>query len=145
MKFAVIYVIFCCNFIHIVECQCKNCYAFIEIAKIEYSLIKEAFICSQIFIAWLTNGFCLWAAWGHATYWVWGYVGSLIYHYYCHFWMLIPPISTILHHVIYNNLSYNSILQWFMLLCKNIIYSPLFLINWWLCMILSMIVLINQL
>ena len=72
-------------------------------------------------------------------------IRPLICHYYYHLWTLIPPISTILHHVIYHNLSYNSILQWFMLLCKNIIYSPLFLINWWLCMILSMIVLINQL
>jgi hypothetical protein len=38
--------------IHIVECQCKNCYAFIKIAKIEYSLIKEEFICSIHFMSW---------------------------------------------------------------------------------------------
>ena len=72
-------------------------------------------------------GFCLWVAWGHAiysvfvawghaTYWVWGYIGSLICHYYCHLWTFIPPISTILHHVIYYNLLYKSILWWFMLL-----------------------------
>lgn len=56
MKFAVIYIIFCCNFIYIVECQCKNCYAFIKTAKIEYLLIKEAFSYSQIF-------YCLVNAW----------------------------------------------------------------------------------
>ena len=122
MKFVVIYIIFCCNFIYIVECKCKNCYAFIKIAKIEYLLIKEAFSYSQIFIAWLTHDFCLWVAWGHAiysvfvawghaTYWVWGCVGSLICHDYCHLWTFIPPISTILHHVIYYNLSFKSILQ----------------------------------
>ena len=53
------------SYIHIIECQCKNCYAFIKITKSEYSLIKEEFICSihfmswdeHIFIAWLTHGF----------------------------------------------------------------------------------------
>jgi hypothetical protein len=156
MKFAVIYIIFCCNFIYIVECQCKNCYAFIKIAKIEYLLIKEAFSYSQIFIAWLTHDFCLWVAWGHAiysvfvawghaTYWVWGCVESLICHDYCHLWTFIPLISTILHHVIYYNLLYKSILWWFMLSWMNIIYSPLFLINWLLCIILPMIVLISWL
>ena len=41
---------------------------------------------------------------------MWGCVESLIYHYYCHLWTFISPISTILHHFIYYNLSFKSIL-----------------------------------
>ncbi len=38
--------------IHIVERQCENCYAFINIAKNEYSLFEEEVICSINFMTW---------------------------------------------------------------------------------------------
>ena len=126
MKFVVIYVIFCCNFIHIVECQCKNCYAFIKITKSEYSLIKEEFICSIHFMSWDEHIF-----YRLVNTWVFvsglhedmQYIqfslhedmqhiecGGMLGHEYDHFVTLISSIFTLLYYIIYYNLSFRSIL-----------------------------------